>query len=400
MPTFVYKFQTKVGIQDGEIDADSQEAAEAALKKQKVNVLSLKAKPKDLLEGFGGQPTGKDVVIFVRQFATMINAGLPLVQCLEILGGGGGGNKILSKAVMDIKGRVEQGDTFADALRRHPKIFDSLFCNMVEAGEVGGILDVILLRLAGYIEKAAALKGKVKSAMVYPISIMVIAGAVVTFLLVFIIPQFATMFQDMGGRELPKVTQSVIFLSDLLIHNWYIFAGIPAILFFAVSRAYKTDNGRMVIDSLLLKLPVIGILIQKVSVAKFTRTMGTLISSGVPIIEGLNITAKTAGNMVIERAVLEIIEDIKQGKGLGEPLRAQGVFPQMVVQMIEVGEQSGALDAMLGKIADFYDEEVDDAVDALTSMLEPLLMVFLAIVVGYVIIAMYMPIFQMGSGAH
>ncbi|MBI5179186.1 MAG: type II secretion system F family protein [Nitrospinae bacterium] len=399
MPEFEYKYQTKVGIQTGEMDADSLEAAQAFLKKQKVNVVSIKEKPKDLLAGFGGQPTTKDVVSFVRQFATMINAGLPLVKCLEILGTQGS-NKIFNRAIMDIKGRIEQGDTFADSLRRHPKIFDSLFCNMVEAGEVGGILDVILLRLAAYIEKAMALKGKVKSALVYPSAIVVIAGAVVTFLLVFIIPSFATMFEDMGGRQLPAVTRSVIFLSDLLIHNWYIFLGIPVAVGVGLNKAYQTDPGKLKIDQIMLKLPVVGELIQKVAVAKFTRTMGTLITSGVPIIEGLNITAKTAGNKVIENAVVEVIEDIKQGKGLGEPLRDQGIFPPMVVQMIDVGEQSGALDAMLGKIADFYDEEVDNAVSALTSLLEPLLMVFLAIVVGYVVIAMYMPIFQMGAGAH
>lgn len=400
MPEFIYKFNTKIGEQSGEVTADNLAMAEAMIKKLKITPISVKEKPKDLLGGMGeAQPTNKDIVIFVRQFATMINAGLPLVQCLDILGSGAT-NKVFGRAIVDIKARVEQGDTFADALRRHPKIFDSLFCNMVEAGEVGGILDVILLRLAAYIEKAAALKGKVKGAMVYPVSIMVVAVAVVAFLLVFIIPSFATMFSEMGGRKLPAITVSIIFLSDTLINQWYIFIAGPAATIYGLAKWYKTDKGRAVMDRVILKLPVAGILVKKVAVAKFTRTMGTLISSGVPIIEGLNITAKTAGNKVIETAIFEIIDDIKAGKGLAEPLRAQGIFPPMVVQMIDVGEQSGALETMLGKIADFYDQEVDDSVNALTAMLEPMLMVFLAVVVGYVVIAMYMPIFQMGAGAH
>ncbi len=399
MAEFEYKYKTKVGVQKGDLEADSIEAAQALLKKLKITPISLRPKPKDLLAFLGGgQPSQKDVVVFVRQFATMINAGLPLVQCLDILGMQGT-NKMFNKTIMDVKARIEQGDTFADSLRRHPKTFDSLFCNMIEAGEIGGILDVILLRLAAYIEKAMNIKGKVKAALVYPVAIMVVAVSVVAFLLIFIIPQFATMFADMGGMKLPAVTQSVIWLSDQLVHTWYIFLGIPFALYFAVVRINKTEKGKFITDSLLLKLPVVGMLIQKVSVAKFTRTMGTLISSGVPIIEGLSITSKTAGNKVIERAITEVIEDIKQGKGLGEPLREQGVFPPMVVQMIDVGEQSGALDTMMNKIADFYDTEVDDAVESLTSLLEPMLMVFLAVVVGYVVIAMYMPIFKMGAGA-
>ena len=397
MPTYTYKYQTKIGIKKGEIDADSLEAAENFLKKQRLNLVSVKEKPKDLLEGFGDQPTQKDLVVFVRQFATMIDAGVSLVQCLDILGTQAE-NRTLSRATFDIKSRLEQGDTFADALRRHPKIFDNLFCNMVEAGEIGGILDVIFNRLAAYIEKAAALRSKIKSAMVYPVSIMVIATTVVVFLLVFIIPQFSKMFQDMGGRELPAVTKSVIFLSDLVINNWYVLFLLPVGGYFIFTKFYATESGQYSIDRLAMQLPVLGVLVQKVAVAKFTRTMGTLISSGVPIMEGLNITARTAGNKVIEKAVLAIIDEIKQGKGLSDPLRDQGVFPPMVVQMIGVGEHTGALDTMMEKIADFYDAEVDDAVDALTSLMEPMLMVFLGITVGYVVIAMYMPIFQMGAG--
>jgi len=398
MPTYLYKYQTKFGLKTGEYDSDTIEGAQTFLKRQKINYTYLKEKPKDLLEGFGGYPTTKDLVIFVRQFSTMINAGVALVQCLEILGTQAD-NRMLSRAILDLKARLEQGDNFADALRRHPKIFDNLFCYMVEAGELGGILDVILNRLAAYLEKAAALTSKVKAALVYPAMIMIIAIGVITFLLVFIIPQFATMFAAMGDKELPAITLSVVFVSDMIINNWYIFAGLPVAAYFGIKNVYATDKGRLIIDTALLKIPVVGILIQKVSVAKFTRTMGTLIASGVPIMEGLHVTAKTAGNKVIENAVLSIIDEIKQGKGLAEPLRDQGVFPAMVVQMIGVGEHTGALDEMLSKIADFYDQEVDDAVDALTSMMEPLLMVFLGIVVGYVVVAMYMPIFAMGSGA-
>lgn len=402
MASFIYKFETKMGLVAGECEAENLEAAKAFLRKQKITPTVLKPKPKDLLESIGlagGSVTQKDVVIFVRQFATMINAGLPLVQCLDILGAQTP-NRFFGRSINDIKARIEQGDTFADALRRHPKVFDTLFCNMVEAGEVGGILDTILLRLAAYIEKAAALRGKIKAAMVYPAAIVVIATCVIAFLLVFIIPQFAGMFAEMGGRELPAVTRSVVFLSDTLITYWYIFLGSPIFFVMALKQIAKRPKGELMLDRIALKAPVFGELLKKVAVSKFTRTMGTLISSGVSIIEALDITARTAGNKVIETALFGIIDDIKQGKGLSDPLRMQGIFPPMVVQMIEVGEHTGALDQMLTKIADFYDQEVDDAVEGLTSLMEPLLMVFLGITVGYVVIAMYMPIFQMGSGAN
>ncbi|MBI4828192.1 MAG: type II secretion system F family protein [Nitrospinae bacterium] len=349
MPSFKYKYATKVGTREGEIEADTIEAAKAILSRQKINFTSIKPKGKDIVL-FGGGPTAKDIVIFTRQFATMIAAGLPLVQCLNILAGATE-NKMFGKAITDIRQRVETGDTFADALRKHPKVFDNLYTNMIEAGETGGILDKILLRLADYMEKAMALKGKIKSAMVYPAAIVTVAVAVVIFLLAV----------------------------------------------YAFVQFRKTEKGLIMTDRIFIRLPVLGELIQKVAVAKFTRTMGTLISSGVPIIEGLEITARTAGQKVIELAVLGVIDDIKQGKGLSEPLKEQGVFPTMVVQMIEVGEQTGALDAMMNKIADFYDEEVDTAVEGLTSLLEPALMVFLGVVVGFVVIAMYMPIFQLGD---
>lgn len=394
MPSFKYKYATKVGTREGEIEADTIEAAKAILSRQKINFTSIKPKGKDIVL-FGGGPTAKDIVIFTRQFATMIAAGLPLVQCLNILAGATE-NKMFGKAISDIRQRVESGDTFADALRKHPKVFDNLYTNMIEAGETGGILDKILLRLADYMEKAMALKGKIKSAMVYPAAIVTVAVAVVIFLLVFVIPMFGQMFADFG-KELPMPTQVVLGASNFVIERWYLVFVAPIAAVYAFVQFRKTEKGLIMTDRMFIRLPVLGELIQKVAVAKFTRTMGTLISSGVPIIEGLEITARTAGQKVIELAVLGVIDDIKQGKGLSEPLKEQGVFPTMVVQMIEVGEQTGALDAMMNKIADFYDEEVDTAVEGLTSLLEPALMVFLGVVVGFVVIAMYMPIFQLGD---
>lgn len=394
MPIFQYKFETKIGSKTAEIEAENLEAAKAVLARQKVKVKSIKPKGKDITL-FESGPTTKDVVIFTRQFATMISAGLPLVQCLSILGTSVE-NKSFARILLDVKSKVETGETFADALRKHPKVFDQLFTNMIEAGEVGGILDKILERLADYMEKAMALKGKVKAAMVYPAIILTVAIAVVIFLLVFVIPMFGKMFGDFGAK-LPVPTQIVMNASDFIIGYWYIVFSMPIMFVGAFIYIRKTEKGMEITDRVFIQVPVLGMLIQKVAVAKFTRTMGTLIASGVPIIEGLNITAKTAGQKVIEGAVLAIIDDIKQGKGLAEPLKEQGVFPSMVVQMIEVGEQTGALDAMMNKIADFYDQEVDTAVEGLTSMLEPMLMVFLGVVVGFVVIAMYMPIFKMGD---
>ena len=394
MQTFVYKVKTKAGEQSGEVEAESKEAAEAIFRKQKIQVLSLKKKSKELSLG-GGGPTEKDVVIFTRQFATMIEAGLPLVQCLSILSSQTE-NKKFAKTIADVKSRVEKGDTFADALRKHPKIFDNLYSNMVEAGEVGGILDTILKRLAAYNEKSLALKGKVKSAMVYPAAIVSIAVIVIVFLMIFVIPSFATMFEG-AGAALPLPTQIVLNLSSYT--KKYIVYVIPLAIVgsFLFKRFYATEKGQVVVDGLMLKVPVFGSLIQKVAVAKFTRTMGTLLASGVPIIQGLDITAKTAGNKIIEGAVLSIIEEIKQGKTIAEPLEKKKIFPNMVVQMIGVGEAAGALDSMLNKIADFYDEEVDTAVDGLTALLEPALMAFLGVTVGFIVVAMYLPIFKLAS---
>jgi type IV pilus assembly protein PilC len=325
----------------------------------------------------------------------MIDAGLPLVQCLDILSRQSL-NKQFAATIGKIKTDVESGDTFADALRKHPKVFTDFFTNMVEAGEAGGILDTILARLAVYMEKARALKGRVKSAMVYPAAIVSIAILVIVFLMIFVIPVFAEMFESFGGT-LPAPTRLIMSLSDFT--RKYIFYAVPVVVagIYLFKRFYRTDRGKRLVDSFMLKAPVVGPLIQKVAVAKFTRTLGTLVSSGVPIIDGLQITARTAGNKVVEDSVLAIIGSIKEGQTIAEPLSKQNIFPPMVVQMIEVGENSGALDMMLNKIADFYDEEVDTAVAGLTSLMEPALMVFLGTTIGFVVVAMYLPIFKMAG---
>jgi len=333
------------------------------------------------------------MAIFTRQFSTMVDAGLPLVQCLTILSEQSE-SKVLRTVTSRVAGNVEAGSTLADALRRHPKTFDELFVNLVEVGEAGGILDTVLQRLSVYIEKAAALKRKVKSAMIYPATICGVAFIVVVFMLTFVIPTFAKMFSSMGA-DLPLPTLIVIRLSDFFQRFWWLVVGSVAGILVGIRAYYKTEGGKSIIDALLLKLPIFGPLIRKVSVARFTRTLGTLVSSGVPILEGLRITARTAGNRVVERAVLDTRASVTAGKTLAEPLKASTVFPPMVVQMISVGEQTGALDAMLNKIADFYDDEVDTAVGALTALLEPLMIVFLGVVIGGLVIAMYLPIFRL-----
>jgi type IV pilus assembly protein PilC len=336
-------------------------------------------------------------VVFTRQFATMIDAGLPLVQCLDILSKQQE-NKTFKKILLDVKERVESGSTFAEALARNPKAFDELYVNLVAAGEVGGILDTILNRLAAYIEKALKLKKQVKSAMTYPTTIIGIAVIVISVILVFVIPAFEKMFADFGG-ELPMPTQIVINISNFIqSYILLIIGGIVASIFGA-KYIYKTKRGREIIDDLALRLPVVGVLVRKVAVAKFTRTLGTMISSGVPILEGLEIVAKTAGNRTVEKAIYGVKQSISEGKTIAEPLEKSGVFPAMVCQMISVGEQSGSIDTMLNKIADFYDDEVDDAVGNLTAMMEPLLMLFLGTTVGGLVIAMYLPIFKLAGAA-
>jgi len=399
MPVFRYTGKTRAGApQRGEIEASDRASATAVLRQRQILVTSIRPKSKELqikIPGLGSKITEQEVVIFTRQFATMIEAGLPLVQCLDILARQAE-NKEFARVIGQVKTDVESGDSFADALRKHPRVYSDFYVNMVEAGETGGILDTILARLAGYMEKAAALKSQVKGAMIYPAVIIGIAIIVVVLLLLYVIPVFADMFASFGGT-LPAPTRFVMFLSDLV--KDYILYAIPLVgaLIWLFKRFYKTEKGRLMVDTLVLKLPVFGPLIQKVAVAKFTRTLGTLVSSGVPIIDGLEITARTAGNKVVEGAVLSIISSIKEGQTIAEPLGRQAIFPPMVVQMIEVGENAGALDAMLNKIADFYDQEVDTAVAALTKLMEPMLMVFLGTVIGGMVVAMYLPIFKIAG---
>ncbi|HET6466388.1 MAG TPA: type II secretion system F family protein [Nitrospiria bacterium] len=398
MATFAWTGKTRQGAQQkGELVAKTREEVIGLLRKQNILVTSIqqKAGAFNLNLNFGGGVTDKDIVVFTRQFATMIDAGLPLVQCLEILSTQTE-NKFLAKVVGEVRQEVESGSTYADALRKHPKAFDDLYVNMVAAGEAGGILDTILNRLAKHIEKAAKLKKQIKSAMVYPLTIMGVAVVIVAILMIWVIPVFAKMFSDFGGA-LPAPTQIVITASNIS-KQYAPYMAVGAVLgWIGLKRFYKTQTGRKLMDTLGLKMPVIGDLIRKAAVAKFTRTLGTLISSGVPILEGLNITAKTAGNKVIEEAIMTARQSISEGKTVSDPLGKTKVFPPMVVQMIAVGETTGALDAMLGKIADFYEEEVDAAVAALTSLLEPMLMVFLGAIIGFIVIAMYLPIFKMAG---
>ncbi len=401
MPKFNWEARTKTGgTQKGVIEAATVDVVEAQLKKYGFNNISIKEQSKGLgfkLPSFGGgkKIIEKDLVIFTRQFSTMIDSGLPLVQCLEILASQQE-NKAFQEILYKIKESVESGSTFADALAKHPRAFDQLFVNLVAAGEIGGILDTILTRLAAYIEKSMKLKKQIKGAMVYPITIMSIAVVVVGVILVFVIPTFAKMFADFGG-ELPAPTKIVIALSNFLVKYIFLLIGGFYAIVWGIKKYYATPGGQKNIDRMALKAPIAGPLIRKVAVAKFTRTLGTMVSSGVPIMDGLEIVAKTAGNKIIEEAIYGVRQAISEGKTMAEPLAACGVFPPMVVQMISVGEATGAMDAMLNKIADFYDDEVDDAVGAMTAMMEPLLMVFLGTTVGGLVVAMYLPIFKLAG---
>jgi type IV pilus assembly protein PilC len=384
-------------MQSGEVEAEDEKSAISKLKSQNIRVTAVKKKAGESAL-FGPKVhkiSTRDVVIFTRQFSTMVDAGLPLVQCLDILGKQAD-NPTFGDTILKVKGNIEVGNNLSESLKKFPKIWDALYCNLVEAGEVGGILDIILRRLAAYIEKAEALKKKVKAAMVYPGAIITVAFVVVAFLMIFVIPAFATMFEG-GGQELPGPTQIVMNVSSFFQNQWWVMIGGSVTFFFVFKRVYATERGNIEIDRIALKLPVFGMLIRKVSVAKFTRTLGTLISSGVPLIEALDICARTSGNKIVEIAVFKTIEAIKEGETIAAPLSRGDVFPPMVIQMIDVGEASGSLDKMLAKIADFYDEEVDAAVEGLTALLEPMLMVFLGIIVGFIVVAMYLPIFKMGE---
>ena len=403
MAVFAYRGRSGVGAVTGEIEAADRPAAVAVLRSRGVVATAVEErKPKAAAAGavvstfksrFGSKVKDKDMAIYTRQFSTMIDAGLPIAQCLTILGDQSD-SKTLRTVTQSIAKEVEGGASLADSFRKFPKTFDDLFTNMIQVGESGGVLDVVLQRLSQYIEKAAALKRKVKGAMVYPVTIIGVAALVVIFMMIFVIPTFANMFRNMGA-ELPLPTKIVIWLSDFTT-RYIIFIILAIIAFiYALKRYYGTDQGSKVVDAMLLKIPIIGPLIQKVAVARFTRTLGTLISSGVPILEGLRITARSAGNRVVERAVMAARAAVTAGRTLADPLRQESIFPPMVVHMINVGENTGALDQMLQKIADFYEDEVDVAVSALTSLLEPLMIVFLGIVVGGLVVAMYLPIFRM-----
>jgi type IV pilus assembly protein PilC len=399
MPVFLWQAENKKGEpQKGEMDAPDEAAVRGRLRRQGYKVGRVRLKPKDLFENLAFmQPkvTEKDIVVFSRIFATMINAGLPLMQCLDILGGQEQ-NKTFAKIIKTMRSDIEAGSTLTDALKKYPKIFDQLFVNLVAAGESGGILDVILQRLSAYMEKAMKLKSKVKGAMTYPISVLGISIGVVALLLLKVIPVFQKMFEGMGS-DLPGPTQFLVDASAFA-QNYF----IHAVVFVAVSvylfkMYYKTEKGTLTVDAMVLKLPVFGPLLKKVAVAKFTRTLATMMSSGVPIMDGLEIVSRTSGNKIIENAIMSTRRSIGEGKTIAEPLMETDIFPPMVVQMIAVGEATGALDTMLAKIADFYDDEVDAAVDAMTALLEPFMMVFLGGVVGGMIIAMYLPIFKMAS---
>ena len=399
MPVFLWEGTNRRNeVQKGELEAPNEQAVKAQLGRMRINPTKIKKKPKDLFENVSFmQPkvTEKDVILFARQFSTMIDAGLPIIQCLDILYSQQE-NKTFKNVVKDVKESVEGGSTLAEALNKYPKNFDNLFVNMIAAGEAGGILDTILRRLAAYMEKAAKLKAMVKGAMTYPIITLAIAVVVLGVILVFVIPVFQKMFADFGG-ELPVPTQIVVTLSEFVKGNiLYIIGGFIGFVI-AFKRFYRTEKGRTIADDVVLRLPVFGMLLRKVAVSKFTRTMGTMLSSGVAILDALEIVAKTSGNRTIEKAIYSVRTGISEGRTMADPLSDSGVFPAMVCQMISVGESTGALDAMLVKIADFYDEEVDQAVDNLTSMIEPFMLVFLGTTIGGLVIAMYLPIFKMAG---
>ena len=383
-------------IESGEIAASSKEEVIAQLRKKNITVtiVTEKAKKAGLFAGFGGKVKDKDIVVFTRQFATMIDAGLPLVQALDILSTQVE-NKTLGRTLTQVKVDVESGATYADALKKHTRVFSELYVNMVAAGEAGGILDTILNRLAAYIEKAMKLKKKVKGAMVYPAVVTSIAVIVIGVIMVFVVPTFTKMFASLGGT-LPLPTRMVIGMSNFIAGTGgLLIAGLIVAFIIFITQVRKTEKGQRIIDAILLKLPIFGPLLNKVAVAKFTRTLGTLVSSGVPILDGLEITAKTSGNKVVEYAIMDVRKGVVGGKTLAEPITKAKVFPPMVTHMIAVGESTGALDAMLSKIADFYDDEVDNAVSNLTAMMEPLLMVFLGTAIGFIVVAMYLPIFKL-----
>lgn len=403
MPTYAWEGKTKEGVtKRGVIDGVNQAAVETVLRAQGITIVSIKEKKERagfdisaFIKRLTGRVKAKDLMVFTRQFAVMTGAGLPITQSLEILGTQQK-NQTFRNAILDIKATVEGGSTLADALRKYPNIFDELYVNLIAAAEMGGVMEPVLLRLATYIEKAEKLKGQVKSAMTYPIIVLVVAVGVVSVILIFVIPTFEKMFAAFGGA-LPTPTRMVINASKFLRNNFHIILIVAGGIYYGIRRIYKTSQGKRAIDALLLKIPLFQSLIIKVAVARFSRTLSTMISSGVSILEAIDISARGIGNTIVKEAILKVKEEVAQGKPLAEPLKAAGLFPSMVVQMVNVGEQTGALDQMLGKVADFYDDEVDAAVAALASMIEPMMIVFLGGVVGGLLASMYLPIFKLAT---
>jgi type IV pilus assembly protein PilC len=400
----VYRWQgvsPKGDTLSGEMEATSREAVIIKLRSQRIQPIPAKIKEKgkgleyEINLSFGSAVSGRDIVIFTRQFSTMINAGLPIMQCLTILAAQCE-NQNFKKVILALRDDVESGSTLAEATRKHPKVFSDLYVSLVQAGEIGGILDTILARLASYLEKAAQLKSKIKGAMIYPACIVAAAVIVTAVLLIWVIPVFAEVFESFGA-QLPAPTQFVINLSNFVIGNVYFLACVPVGAFFGLRMWYKTDTGHVAIDRAMLRIPIFGALLRKVAVARFSRTLSTLVSSGVPILDALTITARTAGNKIIEQAVLAARSSIAEGHTIADPLTESKVFPPMVCQMVAVGETTGALDTMLNKIADFYDDEVDNTVANLMSLLEPAVILFLGVVIGGLVVSMYLPIFRLGS---
>jgi type IV pilus assembly protein PilC len=398
MAQFIWKGKTRQGaVTSGVLTADSKDLAIADLRKRQIEVTSVKEKGKELaVPKLGsGKISAKRLAIFTRQFSVMIDAGLPLVQCLEILGSQQD-YKPFQKIILSVRQDIEGGQSMAEALRKHPKAFDDLYVNMVAAGEAGGILDTILRRLSTYIEKAVKLTGQVKTAMIYPVSVIGIAAIVVAIILWKVIPTFAALFAALGA-QLPLPTRMVIAASNFLANYIVFIVPLTMLAMYALRRYYATYKGRRVIDRIILKLPVLGDIMQKIAVARFCQTLATLISSGVPILDGLEITAKTAGNAIIEDSIMAVRKAVEAGRTIAEPLAETKVFPPMVVQMIGVGEQTGALDAMLNKVAEFYEEEVDNAVNGLMKLMEPIMISILGLVIGTIVVAMYMPMFDLLS---
>ena len=398
MPNFEWKGRTRAGgTQEGVLIADNREAAITVLRRQQIQVTNIREKGRviKLIPRLPGKVNRKRISIFTRQFSVMLDAGLPLVQCLEILGGQEE-NKAFAAIINEVRSDVESGMSIADSMRKHPKAFDNLYTNMVAAGEAGGILDIILQRLSVYIEKIVKLNSQVKAAMIYPVAVIVIAAVVVFIILWKVIPVFAQLFSGLGG-EMPLLTRFVIGASNFVGRYFIFIAIVLAAGFFALNRYHETYRGRRVLDGLLLKIPVLGMLLRKIAVARFCRTLSTLTASGVPILDGLEITAKTAGNAIIEDAIMAVRKSVEEGKTISEPLAETKVFPAMVVQMINVGEQTGALDQMLAKIADFYEEEVDTAVAGLMKLIEPLMISILGVVIGTIVAAMYLPLYSVLS---